>query len=91
MMLEIESISVNEAKQWLASRECYLTFTDFAFAIAVYNLEDDKRHGIIAMLADGKECKLGHLYTDGAALVGSILYGAAWRAAKALGYKTITL
>ncbi len=48
-------------------------------------------HGVIMMHADSTRCSLRHLYTDGTALVGSILYGAAWRAAKALGYKSIVI
>ncbi len=37
------------------------------------------------------EFALGHIYTDASAQIGSLLYGAAWRTAKALGYKTITI
>ena len=51
--------------------------------------EGDIVHGVIAFTADGGEFRLAHISTDGNAHVGSLLYGAAWRAAKALGYKRV--
>lgn len=48
-------------------------------------------HGVIALNADGKTFALGHIYTDASAQIGSLLYGGAWRVAKASGYKTITI
>ena len=48
-------------------------------------------HGVIGMLHDGNEYALGHISTDASAYVGSLLYGGSWRAAKAIGYKTITI
>jgi hypothetical protein len=60
---------------------------DFNLAIAAMDGKDI--HGVIAMNADGEEFKLAHIYTDGNAQVGSLLYGAAWRTAKALGYKRV--
>lgn len=60
---------------------------DFNLAIAA--TEGSVVHGVIALRADGKEFRLGHISTDGNAQIGSLLYGAAWRAAKALGYARI--
>ena len=60
---------------------------DFNLAIAAS--EGDTIHGVIALNADGEEFRLGHISTDGSAQVGSLLYGAAWRAAKALGYQRV--
>lgn len=91
MNLELEPIDPDGALDFLDSLGCAhgLTHQQNLFSISV--VEGEKMHGVICMKIDGAECSLGHLYTDGTALVGSILYGAAWRAAKALGYKTITI
>lgn len=62
----------------------------FTFAICVES-EDSVCHGVIALNADGTEFSLGHLWTDANAQVGSLLYGAAWRAAKAMGYTHIKI
>jgi hypothetical protein len=60
---------------------------EFNLAIAAW---DGKTiQGVIALNADGEEFRLGHISTDGNAQVGSLLYGAAWRAAKALGYQRV--
>ena len=88
MSLEIHPLTVEAAKIYLREKECQWS-NECDFAIAVSDGKD--WHGVIAMKADGNICSLAHLYTDGTALVGSLLYGAAWRAAKALGYKTVTL
>lgn len=61
----------------------------FDFAIAVS--EAEKCVGVIGMYADGETCSLGHLWTSGEPLAGSVLYGAAWRCAKSLGYSTVVL
>lgn len=89
MNLEIKQINVKEAMRWLKDNCALEKDAEGDFAIAVN--EDMQMHGLILMKADGCQCKLIHLYTDGTALVGSILYGAAWRAAKALGYKQIII
>ena len=87
MDLYLKPITKEHASQYFA----HTSFSgDYDFAISVTD-ETNKTHGVIAMRATGNECALAHLYTDGTALVGSILYGAAWRAAKALGYKEITI
>jgi len=93
MNLEIKPISVCDAYIFFDDRKCVPANEiddDLAFAISVVD-EKGAIHGVISMNADGKECSLAHLYTDGTALVGSILYGAAWRACKALGYKSICI
>lgn len=88
MDLQLNPISTKLARDYLKKhRVAFSGECDFAIAVCSGELV----HGIIAMKANGLECALAHLYTDGTALVGSILYGAAWRAAKALGYKQITL
>ena len=61
------------------------------FNLAICAKDDAGVHGVIALKADGNEFALGHIYTDGNAHVGSLLYGGAWRTAKALGYDRITI
>lgn len=63
---------------------------EFNLAIAARD-EAGNVKGVIAMVADGESFALGHITTDGSAQIGSLLYGGAWRVAKALGYKTITI
>lgn len=96
--MKLSPMNFDNAIDWLNQRHCRMNVThqDEGFAICLTEkmLEPDDMeliHGVIVMIANGEECKLGHLYTDGGELVGSILYGGAWRAAKALGYKTITI
>lgn len=83
--MNLAPISIDAAKAIFKKHSSYRG--EFTFAIAAR----DRRgvHGVIAMRADGKDCKLGHIYTDGNAHVGSLLYGGAWRAAKALGYDKV--
>lgn len=87
MDLRIAPISIALANTYFKTKTAFQG--DFDLAICVK--EGEKIRGVIALNAMGRECSLAHLYTDGTALVGSILYGAAWRAAKALGYKQITI
>jgi len=61
------------------------------FTFAICAEEGDKIHGVIALEANGHEFALGHIWTDGNAHVGSLLYGAAWRTAKAMGYTTVLI
>lgn len=89
MNLELKSMSVADAKALFDVAQSFPRHFNIDFAVSV--VDGDTVHGAIAMKADGKTCELVHLFTDGTALVGSLLYGAAWRAAKALGYKTIGL
>ena len=61
------------------------------FSFAICAMEGSKNHGVIALNIDGKTFSLGHIWTDGNAHIGSLLYGAAWRVAKAMGYRQATL
>lgn len=88
MSLNLMSISVHDALNFLRIRYCVVGRQEKGFAIAV---RDDQIRGAIVMFADGEECKLMQIYGDGTSQVQTLLYGAAWRAAKALGYKQITI
>lgn len=83
--ITLAPISIDAAKAIFKKHSAYRG--EFTFAIAAS--EGALVHGVIAMVADGKDCRLGHIYTDGNAQVGSLLYGGAWRAAKALGYDKV--
>jgi len=48
----------------------------------VESLKELERHNQIDLI---------HMHTNGSPLVGSILYGAAWRASKALGFEKIRI
>jgi len=61
------------------------------FDIAICVRDERGIHGVIALNANGKKFSLGHLWTDANAQVGSLLYGAAWRTAKAMGYQEVTI
>lgn len=95
MNLDIVSISIEIGLSFLKDKGAAFNqqkIPDFFIAVQEDNGKDIPLiRGVISMYASGNQCSLAHLYTDGTALVGSILYGAAWRAAKALGYKTITI
>lgn len=87
-MIRLAPMTVQAAKGYCSHvNQEFTGNADFAIGC----VDDGGFHGCILLRADGHECALAHLYTDGTALVGSLLYGAAWRAAKALGYKQITL
>ena len=90
MSLTITPIRMDAALEKLKSIGSVCERPDGGFAICVTG-KDLVMHGVIVMYTDAFECKLVNMWTDNTALVGSILYGAAWRAAKALGFKTITI
>ena len=86
-MLTLAPISIEQAQAYLEKHSQYRGL----FNLAICARDDDEVHGVIVLCANGIEFCLGHISTDGNAQVGSLLYGAAWRVAKALGYKTIVI
>lgn len=86
-VIQLSPISIEAAKAYFEKHSAYRGEFNLAIAAA----EGGDVHGVIAMKADGVEFALGHISTDGSAQIGSLLYGGAWRAAKALGYKQITI
>lgn len=85
--MKLSPISLEEARDYFASHSAYRG----EFNLAIAAVEDGKVHGVIALRMDGAEFALGHISTDGSAQIGSLLYGGAWRVAKALGYETIRI
>lgn len=86
--MTLAPISIEAARAYLAMHSAYRG--EFNLAICAAD-EEGAVHGVIALSANGVEFALGHISVDGSAQVGSLLYGGAWRVAKALGYKTVTI
>ena len=90
-MSETTALIVAEAEAFLKGHERHYTMpADPICAIGLS--ENGKLHGaaILGRNADGDAC-IGHIYCDGAWHGYSLLYGACWRAFKALGYKRVML
>ena len=89
--METISLTIAEAEAFLADHERH--YTAPAEKVAAIGLsENGVIHGavILGRTPDGEAC-LAHVYCDGAWHGYSLLYGASWRALKALGYKKTLL
>lgn len=53
--------------------------------------EEGAIHGAAILGTNGTDGELAHIYCDGASQAYSLLYGACWRALKALGYEKAVL
>lgn len=88
--LRIVAVGVKDAEAFLAKHERhYKAPSEPICAIAVG--DDEGLHGaaILGRNAQG-DGELAHIYVDGVSQGYSLLYGACWRALKALGYtKTV--
>ena len=85
--METKAITVKEAEAFLRDHERH--YKAPIEAICAIGLADEEGlHGaaVLGRREDG-EAELAHLYVDGSFQGYSILYGACWRAFKALGYK----
>lgn len=98
-MLQIIPLSVAEAEEFLKKHDRhYVEPAEKVAAIGVANGEQAKAgtpalvHGaaILGRNEAGEGC-LAHIYVDGVSQGYSLLYGACWRALKALGYRTAVL
>ncbi len=85
--LVISPISKSQAVHYMNEHSSFRGEFDLAISVK----EGEVTHGVICLRADGKEFALCQVSTDGNAFIGSLLYGAAWRTAKALGYKSIII
>lgn len=84
--MRILPISVKDAEAFLAKHERhYKAPVEAICAIAV---GDAEVHGaaILGRRSDG-DAELAHIFVDGVSQGYSLLYGACWRALKALGYE----
>lgn len=91
MTLETVAISVKDAEAFLAKHERHYKVPIEAIC-AIGVAEDSVLHGaaILGRREDG-DGELAHIYVDGVSQGYSLLYGACWRALKALGYKKSAL
>ena len=97
--METISLSVKDAEEFLKNHDrhykvsvdpiCAIGIGDVSKSAGLSGTETHTRlHGaaILGRRADG-DAELAHIYVDGSFQGYSILYGACWRALKALGYK----
>ena len=85
------SLSVKDAEEFLKDHgRHYKSPVEAICAIGV--ADEGTLHGaaILGRCADG-DAELAHIYVDGVSQGYSLLYGACWRALKALGYKKAVL
>ena len=87
MSVELAPITKAAAKEYLGKFSQYKA----EFDLAICAKDGEVIHGVIVLNADGDKFSLGHISTDGSAQIGSLLYGGAWRVAKALGYKAVII
>lgn len=89
--MNTSAISVAEAEAFLKAHERhYKAPVESICAIAV--TEGATLHGAAILgRRDNETAELAHIYVDGASQGYSLLYGACWRALKALGYKSVIL
>lgn len=85
--MKLTPITKADAMKYFRKYSAYRGPFDFAICVA----EGGTVHGVIALNADGKTFSLGHIQTDGNAHIGSLLYGGAWRSAKAMGYESVRI
>ena len=89
--METTALSVKDAESFLKAHERH--YKEPIEAICAIGLsENGILHGA-ALLGrmDNETAQLAHVYCDGAWQGYSLLYGASWRALKALGYKNVIL
>ena len=95
-MLEIVPITLAEANEFVKrNHRHHGTVTGHKFSIAVAD-ETGTIHGVAIVgrpvsrhLDDGWTLEVNRCCTDGTKNACSMLYGASWRAAKAMGYKKV--
>lgn len=89
-MLKLLPLLPDDAVRFMREKGC--SFADGAHILFAIGCEDETDwRGAITMELKNRECCLHQVYGDGTAQVQTLLYGAAWRAAKALGYERIVL
>jgi len=94
-MLELSPITLTEANEFVRQlHRNHLPVVGHKFSIAVWDGEKVRGVAIIGRpvsrnLDDGWTLEVNRVCTDGAKNACSMLYGAAWRASKAMGYKKL--
>ena len=89
--METIALSVKDAETFLSKHERhYKSPVDPICAIGVGDADGIHGAAILGRRSDG-DAELAHIYVDGISQGYSLLYGACWRALKALGYKRTVL
>lgn len=89
--MKIVTLGMKEAEQYLVKHERhYKTPAEPICAIGVGDEEGLHGAAVLGRNQDG-DGELNHIYCDGASQTYSLLYGACWRALKALGYNKAVL
>jgi len=95
-MLSITPINLDEANAFVAEHHRHhRPVIGAKFAVAVSDEESQVRgvaivgRPVARLLDDGWTLEVNRVCTDGARNACSMLYGAAWRAARAMGYKRL--
>ena len=88
--METMPITIKQAEDFLAAHERH--YKRPVEPLCAIGVGDGTLHGaaILGRREDG-DAELAHIYVDGASQGYSVLYGACWRALKALGYKRACL
>ncbi len=98
--MQILAISLKEAEAFLSKHERhYKSYAEPICAIAVGEPDDGPEgnrapeiHGAAILGRNDRDtAELAHIYVDGTSQGYSLLYGACWRALKALGYAKAVL
>lgn len=95
MALRLTPVTLREARSYVEQyHRHHRPPAGGIFAIAVSESDDVRGVAIIGRpvargFADGWTCEVTRLCTDGTKNACSMLYGAAWRAARAMGYRRI--
>ncbi|WP_336819833.1 XF1762 family protein [Gordonia sp. MMO-8] len=95
-MLELHPVTLAEAKAYIARHHRHHTApVGHKFSIGVAD-QDAVVHGVIVVgrpvarhYDDGLTAEVTRCCTDGTRNASSLLYGAAWRAARAMGYRRL--
>lgn len=88
--MRIVPLSMKDAEAYLADHgRHYKTPAEPICAIGVG--DEEGLHGAAILGRSNADGELSHIYCDGASQAYSLLYGAVWRAFKALGYEKAVL
>lgn len=87
--LNLVPLTVEQAEKFLTSHERH--YKSNALPVFALGISDGAICGAVIVGVSGEDAELSHIYSDGESLGYTLLYGAAWRAAKALGYVRMIL
>ena len=89
--MKVINLTLDAAMAYLSSHaRHYQSDAKPLFAIGIEN-EDKKLCGAVVIGENAGDAQLSHIYSAGEYQGYTLLYGAAWRAAKALGYERMIM